>query len=1092
MKLRGWQVDGFGILHDQQTTELGDGLTVVFGPNEAGKSTLLAFLRGMLFGFGGRADGSRYRPAEGGRHGGRIELEDAEGRLVLDRDAGPRRSLRVTRPDGRPASEADLRVGLGTIDEATFRTTFAFGLGELQALDTLPEQDLRERILSAAIAGSGRSARDAIGALEARADAYLPRRGGPIRALTAELEALHVRLTRALAVGAEYPELWARQLAIQEEVDTFAARIEAARVALNRNRLLVECWPDAKMAREAERELASLLATVEFPADPEGALAAANRALAAARGTLRELRAAQAATEQAMGEFHVDAALAAVASEFDALEGAIPDYRGLLALRDASRDRVETADRLLDEHLAALGPAWREDRLTGDRLPGDRRAEIEEWRRRLEAVAADVAAGERKLAAATTQLAELNRSQDEVRVEVQALQLSDEPPSRTELDARRSAIRRLRTTLAGYRDAEATAAGRQAIVDERERALAQPEGDGLTTVVPRWVTPAAMIAAVGAGGVAAGRLIVGDVAGTVAFVLLAATAELVALGAKAVARRLDQYQSRGERAVAVRTLELADAVRARDEGLVGLETSRTTLLAEASQAGLEGTPTPEAIDGLDAAVALDATARERWDELFGRLVEIHGRMRAAEAKIADQESQLAATRQAEADVRSEWEAWQAVFEASRVLWPAEAIDFLDRIDASRALIADRETERAEIVRLDAEAATWEERARAALVASGSAGLAATAGLLVGDALIRGILDVRGRCLEDARARAALANLQDTLLQRRPEIAGAETKVAEAEARLGSLFASVGVASEIDFQERLKLYHRQNELRALIRELESRLIARLGHGPDADLLRDELAQGRMAAWSAAADAAAAELAAASAGRDDALRRHRDVDVQQRAAEQNDEVATLRLEIEALRSSLADQVVPWRTAMVAASLVERALSELVAKRQPAVVADASRMFAAMTLGRYRAIEQDEAGQTIQVIEAGGTRRLIDELSRGTAEQLYLALRLGLVADHARQGAEVPVVMDDVLVNFDEDRAQAVMDLLTEFSRKHQVLLFTCHRATLDLVRKSVPDVGLVELGRTAEEPARPAARRRGTTSPRRARPDRSLPA
>ncbi|MCD6327095.1 AAA family ATPase, partial [bacterium] len=43
-------LDGFGIFHDQRVSDLPPGLSVFFGENEAGKSTMLAFVRCMLFG----------------------------------------------------------------------------------------------------------------------------------------------------------------------------------------------------------------------------------------------------------------------------------------------------------------------------------------------------------------------------------------------------------------------------------------------------------------------------------------------------------------------------------------------------------------------------------------------------------------------------------------------------------------------------------------------------------------------------------------------------------------------------------------------------------------------------------------------------------------------------------------------------------------------------------------------------------------------------------------------------------------------------------------------------------------------------------
>ena len=74
---------------------------------------------------------------------------------------------------------------------------------------------------------------------------------------------------------------------------------------------------------------------------------------------------------------------------------------------------------------------------------------------------------------------------------------------------------------------------------------------------------------------------------------------------------------------------------------------------------------------------------------------------------------------------------------------------------------------------------------------------------------------------------------------------------------------------------------------------------------------------------------------------------------------------------------------------------------------------------------------------------------QLSRGTTEQLYLSIRLGLAQELARRGVALPLVMDDVLVHFDPERARGMAEVLGVFAREHQVLFFTCHPATRDLL-------------------------------------------
>ena len=154
MILRGWRIEGFGRFRAAEAMDLGGGLTVIEGRNEAGKSTLLAFLRFMLFGFA-RGE-QRYPPLDGGRHGGRLYFTDAQGDWTLERLQG--RPAQLTSADGATFGEDELRVRLGRIDAAIFKDVFAFSLWELSNLEALSQEEVRDRLYSVGLTGAGKSA----------------------------------------------------------------------------------------------------------------------------------------------------------------------------------------------------------------------------------------------------------------------------------------------------------------------------------------------------------------------------------------------------------------------------------------------------------------------------------------------------------------------------------------------------------------------------------------------------------------------------------------------------------------------------------------------------------------------------------------------------------------------------------------------------------------------------------------------------------------------------------------------------------------------------------------------------------------------
>ena len=104
VRISGWHINGFGMFADYRLDDLSPGLTVLHGPNEAGKSTLVNYILSILFGFAdGRSKGPRYEPLVGGNHGGKLFLEDGEGTYVVERTkAGKIPTVRY--PDGGAGS----------------------------------------------------------------------------------------------------------------------------------------------------------------------------------------------------------------------------------------------------------------------------------------------------------------------------------------------------------------------------------------------------------------------------------------------------------------------------------------------------------------------------------------------------------------------------------------------------------------------------------------------------------------------------------------------------------------------------------------------------------------------------------------------------------------------------------------------------------------------------------------------------------------------------------------------------------------------------------------------------------------------------
>lgn len=182
----------------------------------------------------------------------------------------------------------------------------------------------------------------------------------------------------------------------------------------------------------------------------------------------------------------------------------------------------------------------------------------------------------------------------------------------------------------------------------------------------------------------------------------------------------------------------------------------------------------------------------------------------------------------------------------------------------------------------------------------------------------------------------------------------------------------------------------------------------------------------------------------------------------AKQRRDEAAAAKTELEALERGIGTAEIAAEMAAISARVSELAMryarltlgSRLLGaaverfrkKNETPLLRRASVHFERLTRGAYRTVDCDvDDGGTpfFQVQAPSGAVKRLDSLSDGTRDQLHLALVLGSLELRFDGGAEpMPLVLDDVLVHFDDERSLAALEALAEFSRATQVLLFTHH--------------------------------------------------
>lgn len=1004
MRIVRLELDGFGRFADARW-EFGAGLSVLVGRNEAGKTTLLNAIRALLFGFEASRDGRTWYPAlAGGRRGGRLVLlrGDAE-RWIIERHAerGGNGSLVVTAPTGNRGGPETLDRLLAGADRDLFRSIFAFGLEELSSLHSLSSEAIRGRIYGAGAGMGGASVLDVERGLRRELDdAFRPSgRNQRLNALLAEIDRLQGEIAELELLPAEHTKLNGELAQLRERRE--ALRGERTDALAQRQRLaqLIAAKPLAGELDAFESELAALDPSLDaIPRDAGAELARREAAADDARARLADLDEQVAARRASRDEQPFDEALPAAAADIVALR----DER----LGQGARERDRT------EALAAAGRHADELRELCRRVGG--------WEPEALLGVDDSIASHETVRETEARLVVLdrvqNRAADRLRsaresVAVDAAELGPGAPDPSEATSRRAALVALRELPAEF-----------ARLEERERLLGLLDGATSrgTGPVGGWLVPAGAAVA-GAALILVGELaldspLVGGGAAVVGAFLLALAAWLTVRSA-----RLPQLHA-GVEALPRRSEALAAERR-------GIEDRRRELLTRS------GLPADADAALIAAAEAELAVASARSADHVARRERLAERQR----QVAHLTEEVDAATRALDEARAGWIAWLVDHGLPPETSPSAARQLVEASRQARRAAAERDaaTDRAAAA---AEAVEAFERRLAALFERLGRRLPTEASLR--SAALLGVVEELDRAVAAQRRRGELERQVAELGARRPALA---TTLEERITELSRWIERLGGSDADALRGRIRQAEARRELLAAIGERRQRLAGIAGGDAAVGALLAEVRRAdpaRLAAERAESEDRAARLADEEAA---ALQRHGALESEIRRLESAVEPGERRQRLALLEDRAAEEARQWATRAIALRLLEETRRRYERERQPQVIRQAERYFATITGGRYLRILAPPGEGTVRVEPAEGPAKEPDELSRGTAEQLYLALRFGLIEEFARGAEPLPVVMDDILVNFDPDRKERAAAAIAELAEGHQVVYFTCDPST-----------------------------------------------
>ncbi|MGQ9770855.1 MAG: AAA family ATPase [Thermogutta sp.] len=1037
MILKRFAIERFGIWRNWEVNAIPCGLVVFFGPNETGKSTLLEFLRGMFFGFHPRA---RYAHPDSRELLGSLVLEHRGQEVTVSRRwaYGEEESVTLTIGD-HGVSPEELTKTLCPVDEATFNAVFALGLEDLAYLRTLEEGKVADLLYELSL-GIDR-------ATLWRVLADFRRRLAEIESNkeVIELEEERARLLGHIAEIEHETTQFVRWRAAHRKLQSELRVLDERLCTLHREKEKCEAIfslePKWQEYKDIVRQLRGMGPLRQISKVALRKVYRLRKQIVSGRRTLIEWTDSLHNHEKAISELPLNTTMLEHAAEIEALRlhrDEILTCREQLAALMEQRDELLQTRSTIWHDLAARPQtpqmALSEAHSSADLEPGlDKRSTSRDWvalRRWIRRWQKITLEKRRILAKHQRHLAEQQTIEEQIRSVLEKYGAMDAQAALEERSQRLTALRRTRQ----LREQEISLRRRvEEITAEYRQQIAR--------LLPSWQTWA-LVGSLSIPGFALVllsliTLLGGPGSGSLGLATMVAGAAMIAAGIGG-----KMYGERRQR-------ENLETLR---EDLEGFRRESKAISAEQQRLASEHRVAPSEIDQLLPQLEQEIRELEPVAMLQAKLAEARQqaeRIAAAVQRIENQERDIAA---------QVWELsaplqWPAARDADHAAQLWQIGRRLRNLDRRLTLLKGKIKEQEERV------AAWQERVlRLARICGQS--LEGKDALHVLDELVRDYetsLENRRRHLELERTKR-LANRK--IRQIKARIKRLITRYRAMLRQLGARTANELITIRENWQKAKNL---QSQARSIRRELKAALVA-AGVGDNAAFV----------ATLQQAKANHRDCVAEIETTQDRLRvlqeKQGQIEAEVQRLIQSRQLDQTKLALAALEEQIQRRSQRRRELLLLAHFLERVRHRYELERQPDTLQRASLFLSQMTESRYQRIWTPITERTLLVEDTSGRSWRVEELSRGTREQLFLSLRLAIVQRSAEQGIHLPLILDDVLVNFDSQRAQAACRTLRDFAeRTGQVLLLTCHDHIARLCNEMSVPVANLEMGASKGEAA-----------------------
>ena len=1028
MKITDIHVDGFGVWNTMSADGIAPEVTLFYGPNEAGKTTLMQFVRAVLYGFSDERRHLYFPPVFGGVPGGMLRVENHGGEFTIERRLEEDEKAHLGRAvvladNGSRQGQHLLSVLLSGIDETIFNNVFAVGIRELQELATLNDTQAAEQLYDLA-SGVDRvslvevmrhlqSERLRIWQSDANADSELARLLAKRHRLRVEIDGLEQHTRR-------WADLAHQQRLLVDEIDDLEKRIATTEFDARSVEVSIQVREKWKKRADLTRQITRIGHVDPLPEDCIARLDEVNQSIDVQNEQIKPIRQRRLELRREMAAQPINKALWDRASRIEAICEHGPWLASLDREIGTVQSEIEASELTLlkhDEELATQGTVLLADGVvvsqrTFQHLLAPAHSLREAYRKR------EIARTHHKKSRQ-----EKEHALDELEHELNARSAETFEES---LDRAANTVKLLRRRIRLSEHVDALESQNGTLEQDNNELLDQQFQRVRLFVVIGFVFVLGVVQML--IGLFGENVLSLDADYRWGIGLLGVLCTAMAMVWKTVAERtaqeeLDECFRRRESLAR----EIAESVEDRDEIDRQLPTGTGSF-----------------------AIRLTAAERELKD--LEEKVPLQQDRQQAERRTHESKRYASGAEEELKEAKSRWKRALRTAGLPESLSPTnikhlsshheKKSKIQERLNAQREriekLIEDREILVERLKQLNADigidAVSDDPRIQLSQLATALSGQ-------------REMVD-RRRALQRAEKEV------------RRELDGCLKNLRRLHRSREALFAEARVTDEEALRERADQLRQLAELTTRSDSLSEQIQAIIGTHCSQDDVGRVLEQYTADELESRWNVLLAKLQDSQGLLGQLHQRHGEVKQEMKTLAEDNRLAAVKFELSCLDQKIEKCAKEWQRLAVTLRMLEDIRESYEAERQPETLGEASLYLSRLTSDKYTRIWTPLGKNELRVDNAQGQPMSLDILSRGTREAIFLSLRLALVAAYGRRGVNIPMILDDVLVNLDAKRAEATVELLCDFAKEgRQLLFFTCHEHIKQMFVQAAVDIRML---------------------------------